>query len=175
MSKGRFCGLPVDVCVGLFLSDNAGYAVEGIEHLGAGAADVETETALISVSTTSVVRSTAVAHAECGAVVHHNPRFLYEMLRQRFMRYSVGGEVEPGEVGGLGEDGLDFGEVLLEVFVECLNVRVQIFQHLALPFLAVGEGGFGGGEGEDVASGHAQGVEPAEEAVAQCCIGDATH
>lgn len=36
--KRSFYGLPVDVCVGLFLSDNAGYAVEGIEHLGAWAA-----------------------------------------------------------------------------------------------------------------------------------------
>ena len=132
-----------------------GNAVEDVVEGGSGAAQVDAETASIVVA------------AEGSAVVQRHMCPAEQTVFQFFMAIAQGAEVEPGQVGGFGQDRLDLRQMSVQVAAQEFNVAVQVAEQLRQPFLAVAKGGLGADIGEDVAACHLVGVQIAKEAFAQ--------
>ena len=132
-----------------------GNAIEDVVEGNTGAAQIDAETASIVVA------------SEGGAVVQRHMCPAEQTVFQFFMAIAQGAEVEPGQVGGFGQDRLDLRQMGVQVAAQEFNVAVQVAEQLRQPFLAVAKSGLGADIGEDIAACHLVGVQIAKEAFAQ--------
>ena len=134
--------------------------VKSLEECGTGATDVDAEMVVVGFA------------SEGGAVIECHTGLVNEGGTHLLVGESEGGEVEPREEGGFGEDVADLRQASVEELFEADDIASQIVQKLMEPFLAIAESGFGTYESEDVAIGHFEGVEEAKELAAELFVGD---
>ena len=96
-------------------------------------------------------------------------------VNELFVRKTETIEIEPSQIGGLGEYGLHRRKMAAEIVVKKSDIRLEILEHLMQPVFTVGESGFGTDIGKDVPTSHFIAVKIAEETFAEGLTAEASH
>ena len=81
--------------------ENTRNTVQSVEQHRLRAAEIDAETAFI------------IRAAKGCAVVERHTSLVYKFVGQLLVRNTVVGEIEPGKIGSLWQDSLDFGQTVI--------------------------------------------------------------